>query len=78
MIGSMGSKGGKSGKNGNKSEGGGEKKTKTKKKPVMSLAEWNKLSNRTRENVFNGIRPGTQKKKVLTAKQKRDAMRGGN
>ena len=77
MIGSMGSKGGKSGKNGNKSEGGGEKKPKSKKK-VMSVATWNKLSPQEKGNLFGGVRPGSVKKKVLTAKQKRDAMRGGN
>ena len=77
MIGSMGSKGGKSGKNGNKSEGGGEKKTKSKKK-VMSVATWNKLSPQEKGNLFGGVRPGSVQKKVLKAKQKRDAMRGGN
>jgi hypothetical protein len=72
--GGIGSSRGGGSRNG-KSEGGGEKKTKSKKK-VISVATWNKLSNRERENVFGGVRPGSVKKKVLTAKQKRDAMRG--
>jgi len=55
--------------------GGGDKRRKSKKK-VMSVATWNKLSNREQENLFSGVRPGSVKKKVLTAKQKRDAQRG--
>ena len=62
--------------NGKMSEGGGEKIRKSKKK-VMSVATWNKLSPQERGNLFGGVRPGSVKKKVLTAKQKRDAERGG-
>ena len=77
MIGSMGSKGGKGGKNGNKSEGGAGNK-KGKDKPEMSVTSWRQLSPREREDFFGGVRPGSVKKKKLTERQKRDAMRGGN
>ena len=60
----------------NISGGGGDRKAKRKKE--MSATSWRQLSPHERQDFFGGVRPGSVKKKVKTAKQKRDAMRGGN
>ncbi len=57
-------------------EGGGGGHGKGKGKPEMSTSSWRALSPREKMDFFGGVRPGSVKKKKLTAKQKRDAERG--